>query len=148
MSEYLRSDIGSGVTDILHECTRVGMESCESLKLDHIDHVYDAISDKEDIAKYHKNMDILRYFNALYRHDPTKDWTENDQKLYSYMGYLVRAVMARYEMEYKVMAQYEVEYKHTNALHADYVAILENVHERLGNLESCLPAPHQRRCLP
>ena len=148
MTVYTHTIIGTCLAEIWQEVKQRDLKSIESLQLRDVEHVCCAISDEENLTQYHKNMEILRYFNVEYKKAEDRTSSYEDQYSYIYMGYVVRAVMARYKMEYKAIVRYEAEYKHPRGMQTDSVAVLENFHGRLRNLESCLPTPHHRSRLP
>ncbi len=138
MTEYSRTIIGTCLAELWQELKMRDLNTFESLQLRDVNHVYGVIYDEGGLTQYHKNMEILRYFNVQYKKTEDRTSSDKDQYSYIYMGYVVRDVMARYEMEYR----------HQHGIQTDSVAVLENFHRRLRNLESCLPATHHSSRLP
>jgi hypothetical protein len=126
-------------------CKKRNEEDLRSLVLNDMEEMYRLISLEDELPYFDNYMKDLRHYNANYKRRETQDGdkvedvpSEKDKRVYVYMGYLIREVIARYKLEHK----------HKRSTPTDSVAILENFHERIGNLESYLPAPHQRRRLP
>ncbi len=137
--------VGECLIDIEKKAKARKSESLDSLRLSDMEEMYSIISEKDfSLPHYKKYLEDLKHYNANYKRREDKGETpddvtsEEDKKVYIYMGYLIRNIIARYKLENKPKQN----------KYMDSTAILENFHKRLGNLESNLPAPHHGRRLP
>jgi hypothetical protein len=139
MDNNWRTPIGQSLTSLMLICKEIDHFECKSIDLGHVEPFYNQVVDEGGISHYAQNMEILKSLNASCKtRESSYDEDEKEFEIYMYMGYVVRAAMARYKLEYE----------HSHAARTNSVAILENFHGRLVNLESHLPASHQSRGLP